>query len=249
MSPRRLPGPLDRLNGDARRRVRRVVDAVAAPLGSWREARDPSVVAVTFDDGPDPLVTPALLDALDAHAARSTFFLLVEQAERHPELARAIAARGHEIGLHGLDHRPLPPMGGPRAHADLVEARSRLEAGVARPLRWYRPPYGKQTFATWLAARRAGLDVVVWSDDAADWLDDELAVVTGRALGALRPGGILLLHERVEPGPGGEPVHTGFDRPALVDAVLGDAAARGLSPVTVGDLVRAGGRRSLWWRR
>ena len=249
MSPRRLPGPLDRLDGDARRRIRRFVDAVAAPLGSWREATDGTVVAVTFDDGPDPRVTPALLDVLDAHAVHSTFFLLVDQAERHPEMARAIAARGHEVGLHGLDHRPLPPLGGRQAHAYLLDARRRLEAIAGRPVRWYRPPYGRQTPATWFAARRAGLDVVVWSADAADWLDDEQAVVTRRALDGLHPGGILLLHERVEPGPDGEPVHTGFDRPALVDAVLSDAAARGLSAVTVGDLVRRGGRRSLWWRR
>ncbi len=249
MSPRHLPGPLDRLDGRARRRVRRAVDVVAGPLGSWREARDPSVVAVTFDDGPEPRVTPALLDVLDAHAVRSTFFLLVDQAERHPDLARAIAARGHEIALHGLDHRPLPPLGGRRAHAYLVDARRRLEAIVGVRVRWYRPPYGKQTPTTWFAARRAGLDVVVWSADAADWVDDAPAVVTRRALDGLQPGGILLLHERVEPGPGGEPVHTGVDRPALVDAVLADAAARGLSAITVGELVRRGGRRSLWWRR
>ena len=107
MSPRRLPGPLDRMGPETRRRARRALDAFGAPLGSWRSSTDRQVVAVTFDDGPDPDVTPGLLDVLDAHGARSTFFLLIRQAEEYPDLVHEIAGRGHEIALHGVDHRPL----------------------------------------------------------------------------------------------------------------------------------------------
>lgn len=249
MSPRHLPGPLDRLGPDARRRVRRALDPMTAPLGSWRSSTDPAIVALTFDDGPDPDVTPRLLDVLDAHGARSTFFLLVGQAEQHPDLVRAIGVRGHEIALHGFDHRPLTSLPTRSVAGQLATARRRLEAVAERPVHWYRPPYGKITPGRWLAARRAGLDVVIWSADAADWEDDGLPAVTARATAAARPGAIVLLHERVEPGPAGEPVTTSFDRPALVDALLSDVAARGLTAVTVGVLVERGGRRSLWWRR
>ncbi|MBU4215393.1 MAG: polysaccharide deacetylase family protein [Actinobacteria bacterium] len=244
---RELPGPLRLLGPRARRWVRRVADLVLAPVSSVAGGRVPGEVAVTFDDGPEPAVTPALLGVLAHHRVTCTFFLLVNQAEQHPELVRAIVAAGHEVALHGLDHRPLPPLGHRGALRYLREARRRLEAVTGRPVHWYRPPYGKQSAASWAAARRAGLDVVVWSADAADWEDVEVADVVALAHERLVDGGILLLHERVEPGPAGEPVETRFDRVEVVDQVLADLRDRGLRPVTVGALARRA-HRTAWFR-
>lgn len=244
---RELPGPLHLLGPRARRWARRLADGVLAPVSSLAGGRAPGEVAVTFDDGPEPDVTPALLAVLARHQVTCTFFLLVNQAEQHPELVHAIVGAGHEVALHGLDHRPLPAMGHRGALRYLREARARLESIAGCPVHWYRPPYGKQSPGSWAAARRAGLDVVVWSADAADWEDVQVAEVVALAHERLAEGGILLLHERVEPGPAGEPVETHFDRVEVVDRVLTDLQGRGLRPVTVGALARRA-RRTAWFR-
>ncbi|MBU4215679.1 MAG: polysaccharide deacetylase family protein [Actinobacteria bacterium] len=244
---RELRGPLRLLGPGARRWARSAADAVLAPISSLNGGRTPGEVAVTFDDGPDPTVTPALLALLARRQVTCTFFLLVDQAEQHPDLVHAIAAAGHEIALHGLDHRPLPPLGHRGALRYLRDARRRLEAVAGQSVRWYRPPYGKQSPASWAAARRAGLDVTVWSADAGDWEDVQAADVAALAHERLADGGILLLHERVEPGPAGEPVETHFDRVEVVDLVLNDLRDRGLRPVTVGTLARRP-HRTAWFR-
>lgn len=237
-----------RMPGWARTGARRIADVVLAPvLGSVAGGRRDDEVAVTFDDGPDEATTPALLDLLDRLGVRCTFFLLVPRAEQHPDLVRQIRDHGHEIALHGLDHRPLTSL----RHADAVrtlrDARRRLEAVAGTTVTRYRPPYGKQTPASWVAARRAGLEVVVWTADAADWVDRPAAEVAATAAARLGPGGILLLHERVEPGPDGEPVSTSFDRAEMAERVLDDVSARGWSAVTVETLVRDGGARRTAW--
>lgn len=244
---RDLPGPLTLLGPGARRRARRVADLVLAPVSSVAGGHDLSQVAVTFDDGPEPSVTPPLLELLARHEVRCTFFLLVKQAEQHPDLVRAVVEAGHEVALHGLDHRPLPPMGHRGAYRYLREAKARLEAVAQVPVHWYRPPYGKQSVRSWASARRAGLDVVVWSADAADWEDLDVAAVVELAHVRLAGGGVLLLHERLEPGPAGEPVESHLDRVEMVERVLTDLGGRGLRPVTVGDLARRA-RRTAWFR-
>ncbi|WP_448631440.1 polysaccharide deacetylase family protein [Cellulomonas soli] len=192
-----------RLPGWARTAARRTADAVLGPvLGSVAGGRRTDHVAITFDDGPEPGTTPGLLALLARRGVHCTFFLLVRQAEEHPELVRAIGDGGHEIALHGIDHRPLTSLRHGDAVRMLHEARARLEAVAGRPVTRYRPPYGKQTPASWLAARRAGLEVVVWSADADDWVDRPATQVAAIAAENLRGGGVLLLHERVEPGPG-----------------------------------------------
>jgi peptidoglycan/xylan/chitin deacetylase (PgdA/CDA1 family) len=235
-------------------RWRRVARATADALlgravGSIGGARRPTrQVAVTFDDGPDPDVTPLLLDELRRHDTRCTFFLLVPQAERHPELVRAIVQDGHEIALHGLDHRPLPSLTHRDATRTLTEARARLERVAGLPVRFYRPPYGSQSLGSWAAVRRAGLEVVVWSADAADWEDRSARDVAATGTRRLQPGGILLLHERLEPGPDGSPVVTSFDRIEMTRLVLDGVAAAGGAAVTVGELVAPGARRTAWFR-
>jgi peptidoglycan/xylan/chitin deacetylase (PgdA/CDA1 family) len=233
-----------------RHRVRTVVDsALSGVLGSWRATASGAHVALTFDDGPDPLVTPELLDLLDAVRAPSTFFLLVEQCRRWPDLAREVALRGHEVALHGVDHRRLTEMPSAMALAYLTEARRELEALTGQTVHLYRPPFGAQTLRSYLATRRAGLEVVVWSADAADWVDRPAADVVTDALEAIGPGGILLLHERLEPDPLRGAPQTTFDRCEVVRAVVDECRKRGLEPATVGSLVnRYGAVPTVWFR-
>lgn len=168
-----------------------------ATIASWRELpgrewleRD-GAIALTFDDGPDPDSTPAVLDALEAAGARATFFVVVEQLRDHPELAAAAAERGHEIGLHGMTHRPHEDVD-PSEIAAAADEVERL-CGV-RPLTC-RAPYGRFTAATWEAVRDAGLEPVYWSAWGEDWeplAPPRIADLVGRDL---RPRLIVLLHD------------------------------------------------------
>lgn len=116
-------------------------------------------------------------------------------------------------------------------------------------MRYYRPPYGAQSVASYLAARRAGLEVVVWSADADDWTDRSVEQVVRAGLDGLDAGGILLLHERLEPDPRNGAPTTSFDRIDMARRVIAGARDRGWEPGTVGELVRTGGpRRTAWFR-
>jgi peptidoglycan/xylan/chitin deacetylase (PgdA/CDA1 family) len=157
---------------------------------------DPSHVALTFDDGPDPASTPLFLDALDELLVRATFFVLGESVVRHPELVRETARRGHELAVHGWTHdRPWLPA--PVRDAREVARAAEAVAGVTgrRPL-WYRPPYGILTSGRWAAARRAGLRPVLWSAWGRDWTADATPdSVRGTVEADLRGGGTVLLHD------------------------------------------------------
>ncbi|GAA2151928.1 polysaccharide deacetylase family protein [Kitasatospora kazusensis] len=153
-------------------------------------------VALTFDDGPDPRSTPRFLDTLDALEVRATFFLLGSMLERAPELGRELVGRGHEVAVHGWDHRP--PWW-PDPARDLAELRRATEAvtdlcGV-RPL-WYRPPYGVLTSGLLRAARRSRLRTVLWTGWGRDWTAHATpASVHATLRPHLRGGATLLLHD------------------------------------------------------
>ncbi|MEU9218776.1 polysaccharide deacetylase family protein [Streptomyces sp. NPDC048376] len=157
---------------------------------------DPGHVALTFDDGPDPESTPRFLDALDGLGVRATFFVLGENAARHPALARELVRRGHELAVHGWTHdRPWWPS--PARDAREVRRAVRVVTEVAGSVpRWYRPPYGILTSGRWAAARRAGLRPVLWTAWGKDWRHDATpASVCATVAADLRGGGTILLHD------------------------------------------------------
>ncbi len=198
------------------------------------------VVALTYDDGPHPEHTPRLLDVLAATGATATFFVLGQQVEKHPDVVRRIVADGHEIGLHGQDHRSLLSVSDREASALIRGAKARVESVVQTPLRLYRPPYGVHTSGQARAVRRMGLDLVIWSGDAHDWLHDAESAIADRVVAETFPGGILLLHDhRADP----ETLRAGeelprFDRAAVLDAVLARLSDDGYRTTTVGRLLR-----------
>ncbi len=172
-------------------------------------------VALTFDDGPYPSTTPALLAALGG--ARATFFLWGEHAAAHPDLVRAIAAAGHAIGNHTWTHPRLTTLDAASRDREVRRTQDLLAAltGV-RPV-LFRPPYGDTgpDVASLVAAQ--GLTEVLWSVDTRDWAGASTGEIV-TAASAVEPGGVVLLHE---------------GRPATVEAVprlLADLAARGLRP-------------------
>lgn len=239
------------LSPGLRRAARRGADALLGRrLGSISSARAGGSYAITFDDGPDAEVTPRLLVLLGRLRVRSTFFLLVNQCYAHPELARAIADHGHEIALHGRDHQRITRFSSLSDASDhLKAARDDLAEVTGQPVRFYRPPYGAQSIRSYRAARAAGLDVAVWNADVHDWVDRPAADVAALARDRVRPGGVLLFHERLEPDlPRAAPATT-FDRCAVVEQMVADCRSRGLEPATLGEMVQ-GGRavRTAWFR-
>lgn len=239
-----------RLSPQRRTQARRVVDRLGGwAIGSINGSASHHCIALTLDDGPDPEVTPRLLDVLREHGVKATFFVLLTQVRRHPELLRRMASEGHEIALHGRDHQRMTYLSHTGAVSNLRSARSELEGHLGRPVRLYRPPFGSQSASTLLAARRAGLDVVAWSCDAADWVDRDIDLVVDAAMARLRPGGILLLHERLEPDPERDAPTTSFDRAEMLDRIIRSVTSEQWQPVTVSYLLLdAKPRRTVWLR-
>ena len=239
-----------RLGPRGRALLRRGVDPVLGPfVGSLHHvATDAAIVALTIDDGPDPHWTGPVLEVLANTGARATFFMLVERAEARPDLVRRVVDAGHEIGLHGVDHSPLPLARRPIERV-LAEGRARLESLSGQPLVWFRPPFGIQSPGSYRATRRVGLEVVVWGPEGADWELSTPGPIAARLTRATRAGDIVLLHDGLSPEPPpGHPVAQ-LDRAAVVDATVAGLAGAGLSCVTVGDLVQTGRpRRSVWFR-
>ncbi len=240
----------NRLTPDARSKARTFVDTVGAPfLGSINGSGSRKDVAITFDDGPEPTVTPHLLALLREHNVKLTFFVLLTQCRRYPELLQAIVADGHEIALHGVDHRRITGLPYGLAVDYLSNAKLELEQLTGQKINFYRPPYGSQSVASWNAARKAGLQVVAWSCDGADWVDREVDSVVADSMARLNSGGILLLHERLEPDPQRDAPKTTFNRIDMTDRLLNQVAAKGWAAAPVGSMVsESGAKRTVWLR-
>lgn len=173
--------------------ARRLIEISAATTGvTTRVATRQAVAALTFDDGPDPDWTPRLLELLERHGARGTFFMVGKSAARRPELVARVAAGGHAIGNHTWDHPSLPTL---RGRYRRWQIRRCEEALAPHGGGLFRPPYGHLTPAAQLDARRLGYRVVTWSAVAEDWLDDPAERLVERVERRLAPGSIVLFHD------------------------------------------------------
>jgi peptidoglycan/xylan/chitin deacetylase (PgdA/CDA1 family) len=153
-------------------------------------------VALTFDDGPDPDWTPHFLDVLDSRGVQATFFLLGSMVAKAPGLAADIAAAGHELGVHGWDHRYLPLRGPGATRDDLARARDIITGAAGTAPRRFRPPYGVLSTAALAAARRLGLTPVLWTCWGREWTPGStpgsVYAVLARGLAG---GATVLLHD------------------------------------------------------
>ncbi len=215
----------------ARRALLAVARRGLAPVGSVVQVRTtaPDVV-LTFDDGPQPGGTETVLAALADAGATATFFVLLTRVRRHSELLHEVLAAGHEVALHGADHRALTDLPPHEVRQRSRTARDELEDLIGRSVRWLRPPYGRQTPRTVLATRRAGLEPVLWSATTWDWRDVPHADRVAKAPEGVGPGLVVLGHDGwpdridgVDDGPAPQ-----LDRGALVREVLDRYADRGL---------------------
>jgi peptidoglycan/xylan/chitin deacetylase (PgdA/CDA1 family) len=170
-------------------------------------------IALTFDDGPNPAVTPRLLELFDRHAVRATFFLIGKFARECPDLVREISARGHSLGNHTETHANLFF----KSRAAIGEELARCQDAIAtathaEPPRWMRPPYGYRSPLLDREVRRAGMQgVVMWSQICRDWKPQPPEKLIRRLARVARPGGaqgdIVLLHDGDHRAFGGERSH------------------------------------------
>jgi peptidoglycan/xylan/chitin deacetylase (PgdA/CDA1 family) len=202
------------------------------------------VAALTFDDGPDPVWTPRVLDVLEAHHARATFFMVGELAAKHRDLVRKVAEAGHAIGNHSWDHPSFPQIGGVERRAQ-IRACERAIAPYGRRL--FRPPYGHQTVASRLDALWLRYEVVLWNLSAVDWLDRSPATIAGQLVDGLRPGSVILFHDGLVDAT----EERFFDREPMLEAVrmLLDRVGGTFKFVTVPELLRHGTPRRRTWVR
>lgn len=189
-------------------------------------------MALTFDDGPHPEGTPAVLDRLAELGLKATFFPLASEAARLPELVAEIVARGHSVGTHGYAHGSHLVRGPGWIGRDLRAAERVMGELGCRPT-WYRPAYGQATAATLLQARSRGWQTVLWSAWGREWATRDPSAVAARISRRLAPGAIVLLHDSDRFGP------AGMWRAALgaLEPVAALLAGVGLESVTLDDLM------------
>lgn len=227
----------------ARSQAKVIRDVISRPVGSMVAVRTSApVVALTFDDGPDPEVTRRLLGVLRDNNATATFFVLLTRVRLYPEIVAEVIGAGHEIALHGLDHRRLTSLASGELYPRAASARAELEDIAGSSVRWFRPPYGAQNFPAWRAARRAGMTSVFWGPSMWDWKDASREERLARALAGARPGSIILAHDGLADERDGVtsvvPPH--LDRAAWAGEVISHYSRRGLRCASLQDVVSTG---------
>jgi|SRR5579875_1461585 len=163
-------------------------------------ARATSVgLALTFDDGPDPRGTPALLDALSEVGARATFFVIAPNAQRHPDLVGRAAEEGHRVELHCDRHVRHTDLDEAEVRRDTERALQRLDRLGIAPTLW-RVPWGVQTPASERIAAEFGLTLIGWDVDTHDWRGDNAEAMFEATLPQLSDGAVVLAHDGIGPG-------------------------------------------------
>lgn len=197
-------------------------------------------LVLTFDDGPDPDETPRMIEVLRRHGATATFFVLLTRTRKHPSVLAELVAAGHEIGLHGPDHRALSDFSHREAIDRTIAAREELAQATGTEIRWFRPPYGSQSLSSFLATQRAGLTPVLWSATTWDWKAVPQQERIDNALDGARPGAILLAHDGQADSSDSADTSDdpGCDRAELMDQLLNRFGSRGLKGLSLGEALK-----------
>lgn len=188
-------------------------------------------LALTFDDGPHPTLTPRLLDILKQRNVKATFYVVGTNVRRYPHIMRRMVAEGHEVGNHTENHPHLSRMSPDAVRRELSVTHQAIVSATGIPPRTMRPPYGAITGEqkAWIKSE-FGYPTIMWSVDPEDWKRPGASVVASRLVSGARPGGILLVHD----------IHAASidAMPSAIDQLL----AKGFRFVTVSQLISLEGQ-------
>ncbi|MDD5483922.1 MAG: polysaccharide deacetylase family protein [Kiritimatiellae bacterium] len=195
------------------------------------------MIALTFDDGPNGAATEQILNALRESSVKASFFILGANAERHPQLARRIAAEGHLIGNHTQRHSRFDLITKAEIEKDIADGNKTIEMITGVRPRWFRPPFGINGRGLAEACRRHGLRIAGWSLDANDWNPHPVEELVDAIVSRTVAGDIILLHDGWETNPGADRRRTA----AAASLILDKLKAAGFVFVTLPELLRHAG--------
>ncbi len=199
---------------------------LARPKSVWRGRRSDRLATLTFDDGPDKVHTPRVLDILARERVPATFFLIGRRAAEAPDLARRIADEGHDVGNHTWSHRSLWLCGPRETEREIVQGHDAITLASGRAPSFFRPPWGMTNLAVLPVLRRLATPCVFWTVQTEGRRPAEPELQLRRATEGVRPGAIVDLHDADGvPGAGGRLVQA---LPGLIAALreAGYALAR-----------------------
>ncbi len=201
-------------------------ESSAQTINTW--PTEERVVALTFDAGSDRGISDRILNILESHDARASFFLTGQWIEEYPEEARRIASAGHSLGNHGYSHAELTDVGEDRVREEISRTENIARDILGRGLRpFFRPPYGAQDEHLLRLAGDEGYDYsIMWTVDTLDWDGASAQTVLERVRDALRPGAIILMH-----------VGSGTETAEALPLVLEYLSAEGYRPVTLEEMI------------
>lgn len=188
----------------------------AEPLIVWR-VDSPSagkVVSLTFDDGPWPGQTQAILDILKREGVRATFFEIGQEVAVHPDLSRMVLADGMALGNHTQTHVLLGRLPHAPVYKEIADAQGSIKKATGFTPHWFRPPGGSMSATVYQVAAKLGVRPVLWSVDPNDWTRPPVSVIVTRVLSHVHPGAVVLMHDG-----GGIRTNTIAALPTIIDAL------------------------------
>ncbi|CAL9594496.1 hypothetical protein SUDANB37_05331 [Streptomyces sp. enrichment culture] len=154
-----------------------------------------NTMVLSFDDGPDPRYTPAILSTLRQYGVRAMFFVCGEMAVHHPDLLREMADDGHVVGNHSWSHPLIPKLPPSRIRAELGSTSDVIEGTLGSAPLWYRAPYGAWNRLSFEIGAELGMEPLAWTVDTLDWQEPGTATIVDRVLTGAAPGVVVLSHD------------------------------------------------------
>lgn len=216
-----------------------------APTGQWYGrtftglAKGTQRLALTYDDGPNDPHTLRLLEVLEKHQVRASFFLIGRYVKQRPDIARAITEAGHVVGNHTFNHPLLSFRSDSETREELLQCRAALQDAVGEHSKLFRPPFGGRRPGTLRVARRLGLEPVMWNVTGYDWNAPPASVIERKITNQMRGGDVILLHD-------GGHKQMGADRAQTVvatDHVISRYKSEGFEFVTIPQMMESAPQR------